>query len=104
MQVRPVTPGYMETMRIPLRGGRYFSASDEGNAARVAIISEAAARRFWPGECPIGKQLRLHVHNESVRAPRDIIGIVGDVRTRGSSSSIRSRSCTCRTHPMRRRA
>ena len=81
-QVRSVTPGYMETLRIPLRAGRLVEARDSENAARVAIISEAAARRFWPGENPIGKQLRLHV-NESVRAPRDIIGIVGDVRTRG---------------------
>jgi putative ABC transport system permease protein len=81
-QVRSVTPGYMETLRIPLRAGRLVEARDSESAARVAIISEAAARRFWPGENPIGKQLRLHV-NESVRAPREIIGIVGDVRTRG---------------------
>ena len=46
------------------------------------MISEAAARRFWPGENPVGKQLRVHV-NEPSRAPREIVGIVGDVRTRG---------------------
>jgi putative ABC transport system permease protein len=81
-QIRSVTPGYMETLRIPLRAGRFVEPRDSESAARVALISESAARRFWPGENPVGKQLRLHV-NERVPAPREIIGIVGDVRTRG---------------------
>jgi putative ABC transport system permease protein len=81
-QIRSVTPGYMETLRIPLRAGRFIEARDSESAARVALISETAARRFWPGENPVGKQLRLHI-NEPTRAPREIIGIVGDVRTRG---------------------
>lgn len=81
-QIRSVTPGYMEALRIPLRAGRFIEPRDSENAARVALISETAARRFWPGENPVGKQLRLHV-NEPTRTPREIVGIVGDVRTRG---------------------
>jgi len=77
-QVRSVTPGYMETVAMPLRAGRFFDARDAESAPRVAIVSEAAARRYWPGESPIGKRIRLHV-NESVRAPREIVGVVGDV-------------------------
>jgi len=81
-QVRSLTPGYMEALSIPLRAGRFFDARDTREAPRVAIISESAARQFWPGENPIGRQLRVHV-NEPTRQPREIVGVVGDVRTRG---------------------
>ena len=81
-QVRSITPGYLEALSIPLHAGRAFTAQDTAAGARVAMISESAARRFWPGENPVGRQLRVHV-NESIKAPREIVGIVGDVRTRG---------------------
>ena len=81
-QIRSLTPGYMETLSIPLRAGRFFDARDTREGPRVAIISESAARQYWPGENPIGRQLRLHV-NEPSRQPREIVGVVGDVRTRG---------------------
>ena len=81
-QVRSLTPGYMEALSIPLRAGRFFDARDTREGPRVAVISEAAARQFWPGENPIGRQLRVHV-NEPSRLPREIVGVVGDVRTRG---------------------
>jgi putative ABC transport system permease protein len=81
-QVRSSTSGYLETLRIPLRAGRAFDARDNESGARVAIVSETAARRFWPGENPVGRQIRIHV-NESRREPREIVGVVGDVRTRG---------------------
>lgn len=81
-QIRSATPGYMEALSIPLRAGRFFDARDVEGAARVALISETAARRFWPGENPVGRQIRVHV-NERTKQPREIVGIVGDVRTRG---------------------
>jgi putative ABC transport system permease protein len=81
-QVRSVTPGYMEALSIPLRAGRLLDARDSAGAARVALVSETAARRFWPGENPVGRQLRVHV-NERISAAREIVGVVGDVRTRG---------------------
>ena len=81
-QVRSITPGYMESLSIPLKAGRFFTDQDGESAARVAIVSETAARRYWPGESPIGKQVRLHV-NEPSRRPREIVGVVADVRTRG---------------------
>ena len=67
-QVRSVTPGYMETLAIPLRAGRLVDARDTETAPRVASISEAAAGRFWPGENPVGKRIRVHV-NETIKAP-----------------------------------
>ena len=80
-QVRSITPGYMEALSIRLEAGRVFTAKDTETAARVALISESAARRFWPGENPVGKLIRVHV-NEASREPREIVGVVGDVRTR----------------------
>jgi putative ABC transport system permease protein len=81
-QVRSATPGYLETLRIPLRAGRTFDERDIDTGPGVAIVSEAAARRFWPGENPIGRQIRIHV-NERTRRWREVVGIAGDVRTRG---------------------
>jgi putative ABC transport system permease protein len=85
-QIRSLTPGYMEALSIPLRAGRMFDASDTREGPRVAIICESAARQYWPGENPIGRQLRIHV-NEPTRQPREIVGVVGDVRTRGMELS-----------------
>jgi putative ABC transport system permease protein len=81
-QVRSITPGYMEALSIPLKSGRNVTAQDTETAARVALVSEAAARRFWPGENPVGRQIRVHV-NEGGRTPREIVGVVGDARIRG---------------------
>jgi predicted permease len=54
-----IAPGYFETLRIPLLEGRDFNAGDREGGPLVAILGEAAARRFWPGENAIGKQLVL---------------------------------------------
>jgi predicted permease len=80
MQVRCITPGYLDTMRIPLHAGRTFAWSDVRGGAGVALISETAARKYWPGENPIGRSLRIGV-NLGLREtqPRAIVGIVGDV-------------------------
>lgn len=81
-QIRSITPGYMEALSIPLQAGRFFTAQDSESGPRVALVSETAARRYWPGENPVGRQIRVHV-NETIKAPREIVGVVGDVRTRG---------------------
>jgi predicted permease len=54
-----IAPGYFETLRIPLIEGRDFNAGDREGSPLVAILGDAAARRFWPGESAIGKQLVL---------------------------------------------
>ena len=51
-----ISPGYLATMRIPLRAGRDFNDRDDGSSAQVAIINEAMAKRFWPGQDPIGRR------------------------------------------------
>jgi len=70
-----VSPDYFRAMGIPLRRGRPFDARDGADAPRVVIISEAMARRFFPGEDPLGKRIWLGRPN-----PREIDGIAGDVK------------------------
>ena len=79
------TPGYFQAMRIALKRGRLFDARDDRRSPRVAIVSEATARRLWPGEDPIGKRVLLPSMIDA-RHPhewRTVIGVVGDVRYRG---------------------
>ena len=79
MHPRLVTPGYLETMGIPVRAGRVFSASDAANQRRVAVISEITAGRYWPNESALGKRFRFNVEG----APwLEIIGVVGSVHNR----------------------
>jgi len=78
---RYITPEYFRTIGVPLRQGRFFSDHDRDNSVPVIIISEAMARRFWPGEDPIGKRLTPSFHAE--QGAREIVGVVGDVKATG---------------------
>jgi len=74
---RVVRTGYFETMQIPLLSGRAFTARDNERAPAVVIINEAMARRQWPDESPIGRQILLHEPNlEPVRLT--VAGVVKD--------------------------
>ncbi len=75
-----VAGDYFRTMRIPLRRGRVFGAHDDPSAPGVVVISEAMARRFWPGEDPIGKRLTTAFFPEKTR---EVVGIVGNVKLLG---------------------
>jgi putative ABC transport system permease protein len=93
---RVVTPDYFRALRIPLRSGRFFADadkrlsvplirwfpqqapppnSDPPQPAPVAIISEAAARQYWPGEDPLGQRIRVLFSPELT-----IVGVVGDIK------------------------
>jgi len=72
-----VSPDYFKAMGIPLLRGRYFTEGDMRDTTRVAIISDAMAKKFFPGEDPIGK--RIHITNGPTTF-REIVGIVGDVK------------------------
>jgi putative ABC transport system permease protein len=76
--VPQVSPEYLRTMRIPLLRGRWFTTADHRESPKVVVLNETAAKRFWPGEDPIGKRLALGVNGYSDGA--EVIGIVGDVR------------------------
>ncbi len=81
LNVRAVTHGTLDLLGIALRGGSPFAATDHDTAGpRVALVSEATARRLWPGRDPIGQRLLLG-GTDSTRTPwRTIVGVVGDVR------------------------
>jgi predicted permease len=80
--VRYVSPHYFEAMKIPMAGGRAFTDKDNLNAARVAIVNEAFARKFFPHSSPLGERLLVGATMGPIFAdqPREIIGIVGDTR------------------------
>jgi len=73
-----VSPGYFETMRIPLLRGRDIRETDNQNSSRVAVINQAMAERFWRGGDPIGKQFRL---KEDLTYPVEVVGVVKNIRT-----------------------
>jgi putative ABC transport system permease protein len=81
-QIRPVTATYFETLRIPLLSGRGITSQDRAGGPGVAVISEAAARAYWPNENPLGKRIRIAVSMGVSEEPREVVGIAGDVRTR----------------------
>lgn len=73
---RVVTPDYFVAQGIPLRQGRFFNEQDKAGGPGVVIVNEAFARRFLPGEEPLGKRLRLGIN----RTEGEIVGVVGDIR------------------------
>ena len=77
-----VTPGFFATMRARMVSGREFEAREDAAAPWTAVINETAARRFWPGENPIGKRFTLDV--PSGERPREVIGVVRDIPRRSA--------------------
>jgi putative ABC transport system permease protein len=74
-----ISPSYFQTLEIPILRGRSFTAADTAVTAQVAIINETMARRFWPGEDPIGRHVIYA--RESIRV--EIVGVAGDVKVGG---------------------
>jgi len=76
-----VFPGYFEAMRIPLLRGRLLRDSDLAEGApQVVVINEEMARRFWPGEDPIGKRLKYGFDPGSTNPWKTVVGVVADMR------------------------
>jgi putative ABC transport system permease protein len=76
-----VSDGYFATARIPLRRGRALGEADTEGAPRVVVLNEAAVRRFFPGEDPLGRRVGLG-DGDDVANWRTVVGVVGDVRHR----------------------
>lgn len=74
-----VSPGYLETLGIPLRAGRDFQPADAALAHRVALVNETFVRMFTPGRNPVGVRIAL---SGDPRAPADIeiVGVMGDAK------------------------
>jgi len=76
---RSITPGYFQTLGIPLVAGRDFTSRDDVEAPRVAIVSASTARRLFPDEDPIGRVILTGSQGGGI--PAEIVGVVGDVRS-----------------------
>ncbi len=72
--IEAVTPNYFKSMFVPLRSGRFLNDGDGPLGAPVAVISASAAQRWWKGDDPIGRSIRLRG-----RGPTTIVGVVGDI-------------------------
>lgn len=98
-----VTPGYFETMRVPLVRGRYFTERDNETSPRVVIIDERLASKFWPNQDPIGKRMRLPSGPDLMKTDErtqwiTVVGVVRSVRLQnlagtGNSSGAYYFSC-----------
>lgn len=75
---RLVTPGFLEALGIPLLSGRGIAASDRADAPPVVVISAAMARRFWPGQDPLGQHVRRRGDEDGQWMT--VVGVVEDVR------------------------
>jgi len=85
-----ISLGYFRTLGIPQLKGRDFTEHDDNQAPAVIIVNQAFARKFFPGEDPIGKHIRPGIAtDEGKPAMREIIGVVGDAKNRNLSSEFR---------------
>jgi putative ABC transport system permease protein len=79
--VGTVSGGYFAAMGIPMIAGRTFDTRDKDGAPGVMIVNVAFAKKFWPGESPIGKRLRFE--DKAGEPWSEVVGLVGDTRQLG---------------------
>jgi putative ABC transport system permease protein len=82
---RVVSSGYFQAMGIPVLEGRAPARTDSETSPPVVIVNRTFARRFWPGESPVGRRIRWIPEDDPAAPPRwhTIVGVVGDVRSAG---------------------
>jgi predicted permease len=78
VELRAVTPGYFRTLGVPIMSGRDITENDNATATPVVLVSETAARRWWPGRSPIGERI---VAGGKGERPRTIVGVVADTHS-----------------------
>ena len=83
-----VDGAYFQVMGVPLRRGRLVSAADTRDSEPVAVIDETLAKRYWPGEDPIGRRFREGYSNAE-RPWIRVVGVVGSVRQYGQAVAIK---------------
>jgi predicted permease len=89
-QWRAVSPHYFQVFRIPILRGRGLRETDTANSTRIVIVNEAFAKKHWPKEDALGHVIVIGkgLGPEFDDAPRQIVGIVGDVRETGLRNGI----------------
>jgi len=78
--IRDVSTRYFEVFRIPLLRGRMFTERDDGRAPGVVLINETMAKQFWPKGDAVGERITLDMGPTYKEPPRQIIGVVGDIK------------------------
>jgi putative ABC transport system permease protein len=81
--LRLVTPGFFETLKVPLLKGRTISESDRADGPHVVVVDEGAARRFWPGVDPIGKRITFGDTSKPDVKWETVVGLVGHTAHEG---------------------
>jgi predicted permease len=77
-------PGYFETMRIPLITGRSFGQQDGLAGPPTIIVNQAFARKYFPGQDPIGQRVQVRLGDDVFNDPvREVVGVIGDYRSKG---------------------
>jgi putative ABC transport system permease protein len=82
-------PEYFRTLQIPLKRGRSFNEQDAQTSERVVIVNEELARKYWPGEDPLGKQLRPGSPGGD-RPWLTVVGVAANVRSQGPGEAFHS--------------
>lgn len=82
VDVNTVSPGYFSFVGIPIVRGRTFEAAELLDSPRTAIITEATARRYWPGQEPVGRTLLMNV-GQNEEAELEIVGVAKDAQVTG---------------------
>jgi predicted permease len=82
-QVAVVTPDFFRTLRIPILSGRAFTPRDDPKGPPVIIVNERFARKYFPGENPIGKHIKTDLSDGTTPVGmREIVGVAGNVKRR----------------------
>jgi predicted permease len=79
-QVRVANPGFFSTLGIPVMRGRAFTDADRAGAPAVMLITEEAARQFFPNEDPLGKHVKISWTGATPAAGAEVVGVVRDVK------------------------
>ena len=74
-----VGPEYFRSMQIPLESGRYFTEADDEHSARVVVVDDVFAQKYFPGVSPLGKRINMENYDQ----PAQIVGVVGHVKQWG---------------------
>ena len=88
-----VSPGYMEALKLPLKSGRFFSETDTAESPLVVIVDETLAKKFWPGQDPVGRRMYKPGNPEDFTKPAPdtkwitVVGVVPETRMAGLVSS-----------------
>ncbi len=90
MEMRAATPGYFKAMGIPLLRGRVIEPTDTATSNQIVIITQSAARKYFPNENPIGHWITMGWRRPEGKPKTggEIVGIVGDVKTFGLSRDV----------------